>query len=327
MENVIFVTDIGKDPDDVLALVALLNMHAQHEINVLGIVTNCGNAATTKKRAAFVSGIIKERSLNIPVCAGTGNNEHGNVGEHANFFVNSIASKKYVTSAEKIETNVSSFLKNITSNVSHFSFIVCAGFTDVKNFCIEHEQSAKNKLQSLFIMGNGKVINNKVFPDDRSYNNSIDIVSAKMVYDFANNNNINTFFMPSYAVKTAPVNMQFYNKIKNKNTPIFNYLFAVQKKAFKQHYKTAKHNKNKLSDKYNLEWFLRNFTNLTTVKKYCFNTVWKHTTKLYLYDPFTVLIVPQELRKKYFENNNTGNINFLIPKNATEIIDVLLSKL
>ena len=329
-QNVIFVTDIGKDVDDVLALSILCKLHKFNKINLIGIVINCGNVKTLVKRAKLTRNVLSQFDLEIPICFDVNEKVFNNIGVEQNAFNASPIPFNSKHKFKYIYKDISIFFDKILSCVEDKSVTIdiCAPFAEIAKYLSINPSLFSKKVNDVYIMGN-LITGSKCELDTNSYNIMLDKNSANISFDFFQKHDILSYFLPSYTIKTKGVDLKYIKDLGNIH-PVFKNLYKQQKKAYKRHYLHAKNNQNLDKDKYDLARFLKNFTDLNVVRRYKYFTVWKHITNVYLYDPYTVLLSIPYYKKELFNIMTFNSVHLCEIKTSAQpqktVLEILKNK-
>lgn len=327
--NIILITDIGKDPDDTIALHLLCKLHKADKINLLGIIVNCGDYKTLVKRAKLVRNILSQFDLELPICFDSNANVSNALSYDQNTYnAPHIAFKNAHKKYKYISKDIFQFLDTTLSLCGDQSVTldICSTFNDIAKYLGYNPKLFLSKIKDLYIMGNAIYKDDHISLDTKSYNIKLNIHSANNVVDFVKKYDINTYFLPSYAIKQKSVDTKYIRQLCVID-PIFKNLYNQQKQSYKRHYLHAKNNQDIEKDKYTLSRFIKNFTDLNIVRRYQFCTIWKHVTNIYLYDPYTVLLSIPKFQKALFDITSYGPIHICQCKTDSHpnhvILDVL----
>ena len=189
--KIILDTDIGYDPDDVLALLFAIN---SPEIEILGITTSFEftgfKQQITKKILALVG------RTDIPVRAGMDfvnlkyfpssyqteeSKKHGS--KHAKRNGKGIFPPTINRYCKPENEFAPIFIKNMAEKYPGKISLICIGPLTNVGYLTRRYPEAASKLKAIYLMGG--VVNNKVLPGKREFNIRADVVAAQSVYGYA----------------------------------------------------------------------------------------------------------------------------------------------
>ena len=193
--NVVVVTDIGKDIDDTIALLFLMELHKKNIINLKAVIT-CGGR--TSDRAKVASILLRHvlGTNNIIIIHGS------DVRVDDSAFLNS----DVLTHPISDDINISNETHQIDC-VLNDSHVVCLGpVTDIAS-----NITLKNKPKSLLIQGQAT---KSLQPDPESYNLRCDIEAAELLFKRGRELNIPIVLLGKYAAYECPIKQEHIEYIK-----------------------------------------------------------------------------------------------------------------
>jgi inosine-uridine nucleoside N-ribohydrolase len=223
-QNVLLITDIGGDIDDILALYTLLG--SKETVNLVGIVV-CGGEH--RKRAILTHRILELLDVKkVPIIAELNDNH--------------LKSSHEFSMPSEFESLLESELPNeiVTSNAYIIDLIkkyyddiviVCIGPTTPLADAIRLDGTFSAGISKFYIQGHVIVDEEQLIPDTvNSYNLREDKQSAMIVFENLQKNNVPFVSLGKYAAYQCPISKQLFESWSSTSKAplhIFNYVRRV----------------------------------------------------------------------------------------------------
>jgi len=325
MQNVLIVTDINKDPDDLLMLIMAAALHKRGKINLLGVITTSGCDSVTLNRAKYARGILNALDADIPVCAGSGKQyESVEATTSMNMFVDTQEVRGFVKEGSRVEVKPLEFLRRCLEQVDDktLSLLCVAGMTDVARLMIAERQLFLDKIEKIAVMGGVTFDDKDKVGLSNAYNNLCDFSAAELVKGFSIDNNIRTLVVDREAARKVSVDIEFYRTLLAGGHPVGVHAYNVQSEAFKEMINGIQNGTN--LKRHTMEWFFEKFTTITLSDYDKFRNadpalIVNMVDRQNLYDPLTLMALVESEFKDMFAIDKHNNILLPVPKQIREI--------
>lgn len=294
-KSLVVLTDIGRDHDDELALIVMAALLKLELIDLKAIITTL---KPSYERAQLAKGVLDTLGIrNIPIGVGSNIDENYSIQPYE-------FNASYMSEPSKFATQ-DELLREVFKNApdSSIDFLLIAGLTDANQFIKENLKLAKQKIKKVVIMGGFSSDNEKHIKDkdgflipDTSYNNNVDMASAKELYKLLQENNIPIVTVTKQAAMACAISPQFYEELAATKSPLGIRLSDAQSGSIKHLWhrvflKADDPLREGLPGYCNKEWFLKTFTkNLPEYSRLTQeDSVWPYVNKLNAYDPIALL--------------------------------------
>ena len=331
MQNVLIITDVNKDPDDLITLIMAAALHKRGKMNLLGVLTTSGDETATLNRAMYAKGILNSLNLNVPVCAGSGKQYKTDIErESMNLFVNTSEVRKYMGAGPDVERKPREFLTRIFEQAQdkNISLLCVAGLTDIARFVITDKRLFLDKIDKIAIMGGIYLSPSGKVKLDEAYNNMCDFSAAEVVRKFSVEQNIKTVVINRDAVRKVPVDFEFYRTMLAGEHPVGVHAYNIQFAAFESMIKSVQDGTN--IKRHTIEWFFKTFTTIQTEDYKKFRNadpalIVNMIDRINLYDPLTLMALLEDEFAELFAYTQHEQIYLPSPKRTREIYEAFYS--
>ncbi len=305
-EKTLVLTDIGRDPDDMAALVLGSDLTRNGVLKIEGVVSTLTPA---EKRAQLARYTLDEVGLkSVPVGVGSDLPSLAKEDIHPYEFdgLPPDLPTQYDTAATVFQRTLEK-AENGSLNV-----LTIAAFTDLSNYLQsspEAQELFKQKVKKAVIMGgvateNGQVVlNEKGFMvPDTSANYEFDRDAAAHAFDFFQTSKVPMTLVSRHAVYEVPLSRETLDQLAATKRPIGIRLRENYKEGFKSFWDrltlTTGNPKRALPARCNRDWFSSMFCEGKQIQGDSFD--WQHIKKIYPYDAVAMLACPPSYRKRFF---------------------------
>ncbi|KAH8587685.1 hypothetical protein B0O99DRAFT_694240 [Bisporella sp. PMI_857] len=272
--RVAVISDIGKDLDDLTALVVLAELHRLQVIELVGVVTNLHPAA---KRARLARGALDKMSLrDIPVGIGSQGippeDEASKIHKENHYefgYCDFLAAEN-----DRIEDG-SSLLHNIFSNAikdkCKVKLLLISSLMDIAEFSSKFPGLlTKDSLDHVHIQGAYSVDpqTNYTTPLKAGANNKYHFKAATVWHDFMNLNDIPSTVWGKAAAFATPISVDFFQELSKDGHDIGRYLKRIHWHQERHFYTSCGHQDTRFASFMNEEWYLINKTSWTPSSSY-----------------------------------------------------------
>lgn len=302
------LTDIGRDQDDMAALVVGSDLTRNHGVlKIEGVIATLTPAV---KRTQLAGYTLKEVGLkSVPV--GVGSDLPSLAKEDVHPYEFEGLPPDLPTQYDTASTVFERVLQDAKD--SSLTSLNIAAFTDLSHYLDSSPRAQelfKRKVERAVIMGgvkteNGQVaLNDKGFmvPDD-SANYEFDRDAAAHAFDFFQTSKIPMTLVSRHAVYEVPLSRETLDQLAATGRPIGIWLRENYKEGFKSFWDrltlTTDNPKRALPARCNRDWFSSMFCEGKQIQGDRFD--WQHIKKIYPYDAVAMLACPPSYRKRFFD--------------------------
>lgn len=315
-EKIIVLTDIGRDPDDMLAFILASYLAKQYEIEIVAAVSTL---TPSIKRAQLAEYTRNEVSLDS-FLVGAGSDLPTLKEEHVHDYEFSALPKiDYKT------IDAWSVFKNALTNASDKSLtmLVIAAFTDLSGFLQSSFHCAelfKQKVNKVVIMGGIATDQETIYLNkngflepDNSANYGFDPDAASFAITFFQKHNIPIVFVSRFCAYASQLPRQVFDDIQNTGHCLGYYLFNVAQTGFQLLWNRANlplgDESRSLPDRCDRQWFLDTFCD--GIKVTDDKNIWPYIKKISAYDPLALIACSSKLSRKFFvpQEIKVGEVN------------------
>jgi inosine-uridine nucleoside N-ribohydrolase len=310
-EQVVFITDVATDKDDLEALAAMKAL--DRKIQVKGVVTAVG---WPQRRASFAQYALDQLEIsNVPVIPGSA------VGktdadlkdyEEKQFSV----AEKAGYQAERDQSSGELFNKILADAADHsLTFNLIASHSDLATF-LENEQNQAlfaQKVKKVMMMGGGTVAKdeitgqNQLFPDN-SNNYTFDKAASAFVFKTLQELGVPIVAVSRLAAAQVAFEPAFYDQLvaSSHEHPVAVLIRDSAKEGIEALWKRAiappgNPARKSLPDDRDRNWFLKTFCGGKEVSDQEGSDIWPHILQFLPYDLLATVAIVPEYFEKYFE--------------------------
>lgn len=328
-KKLVIITDAGRDHDDEVALTVAAGLSKAGSLSIACVVANLKPALM---RARLVKGILDTVGLSdVPVGVGTAVDENSNPQPYE-FDASYLSRQESFPDGQLLlkETFAKADDKSLT-------LLLISGLTDANLFIQNNLELVKRKLDRVVIMGGVLSEQNDVKRDDRgfilpdeSYNQKVDMQSARSFYHSAQAAGIPLTVVSRFSVMACAMNVEFYELLAKEDSPIGKRLCAAQAESIRHLWYRIFLDVNDVKREglppyCNKEWFLKTFTDNTGKAQHLSQNddIWPHITKINAYDPIAMIaaVRPDLFVPLKVKNGGTDNQVIGLNSMATGIPD------
>jgi tetratricopeptide (TPR) repeat protein/inosine-uridine nucleoside N-ribohydrolase len=295
---VIVFTDIGKDVDDVLALVVLACLKRTFILNPLAVIATL---SPQDERARLARAVLDSLGLpDVPVGIGTDGGSKDSVelhcfdtGRNQNLLHASVLIPRILKEAES---------KSVT-------LLCLANLKDIGELIVKHPDLFSDKIKNVVIMGGASFseANERLEPDETAYNNNCDPAAARMVYLECQQRNITTTTISRYAAYDCPFAISKLDNLQLKcNHLLASEIHEASTKAIltlwqKVNMPAWMSGRGRLPSRCDRDWFCRFFgVDIDDDAGPNATDSWLRSANIYLYDALATLNCVEAYQELYF---------------------------
>jgi hypothetical protein len=300
---VVVITDVGKDYDDLSALIVLREFHRLGLIQLRAVVANLMPADKRARLARAALDSLGLRDVTVPVARGT----RGSSDEHeelAHEFSGGefVATPDFSSSQLDGQDLLHRVYRTAKMEGEKLYLLCLSSLQDIHKFADKHpELVVENTAEVHMQGGNYFTREGKLEPDCKAANNRFHLDAAKAWHSFIQTNAIPSYTYTKTAAFAAPLSSDVFKELEATGHSIGAYLRRVQVEQDVAFYKRACESdpQKRFAPFMDQEWFLANKTNwqleqregerLPTDK-----AIVPYLTKLVLYDAHAALGVAGE---------------------------------
>ncbi|KAL7531282.1 hypothetical protein ACHAWF_003707 [Thalassiosira exigua] len=307
---VIVITDIGRDIDDALALIALSSLKTMFMLNPVAVITTSftdggrdgPSMPPDEKRACLCRLILDSLSMeDVPVGLGT---DVPCPGEKITLHCFESLANQNPFRFEKGSQLMTRILTN--SEPRSVKILCISNLKDISELMVKQLDLFRSKVKEVVVMGGAGYLKSReqIIPDDSAFNNSCDIQAARHVYAECQQNAIPTLTVSRYAAYECPLNVSFLDGLQNTSHLLAGEVRNANFKAMQQLWKKVNMpawmpGRGKLPARCNRKWFLDFFNVDIDDETYTSQYVWENSS-LYLYDSFAMISCADAYVDLYF---------------------------
>ncbi|KAL7447257.1 hypothetical protein ACHAXM_011041 [Skeletonema potamos] len=295
---VIVFTDIGKDVDDVLALVVLACLKRTFILNPLAVIATL---SPQDERARLARVVLDSLGLpDVPVGIGTDGGSKDSVelhcfdtGQNHNLLHGSMLIPRILKEAES---------KSVT-------LLCLANLKDVGELIVKHPGLFSDKVKHVVIMGGASFseANERLEPDETAYNNNCDPAAARMVYLECQHRRIPTTTISRSAAYDCPFAISKLDNLQLKcNHLLASEIHEANTKAILTLWKKVNMlawmpGRGRLPSRCDRDWFCRFFgIDIDDDAGPNATDSWLQSANIYLYDALATLNCVEAYQELYF---------------------------
>lgn len=265
---IVVFTDVGKDYDDLAALLVLKEFHRLQLIELRAVVANLMPA---EKRARFARAVLDSLGLrHVPVAWGTrGSPEDHEELKHELEFneVESCGGDSVASEDVPLEEGQALLLKVYESakeNGEKLYLLCLSSLQDIHEFASNHSDLVANYTAEVYMQGGNYISEEgKLEPDCKAANNLFNLDAAKSWHTFIEAHVIPSRTYTKSVAFAAPLSSDVFVELEATGHPIGAYLRRVQVEQDLAFYERAceSDSEKRFASFMDQEWFLSNKTN------------------------------------------------------------------
>lgn len=241
--NIVIITDIAKDYDDLIAMILLKELDRLKLIKLLGFVANL---SPVEQRAVYGRGALNSLGLhNLPISVGTNGissapNSPAYV-EHSYEFTGQF----YLELKDKPAptSRGTDFLTNVCqaarASGNKITFLLISSLKDISSFTTRHGSLFRSVVSNVVLQGGYSYQNNILTPNLDAANNKIDIPSAIKFHTFLTTHKIKSSVYTKHAAFSVPLTTQLFKDLAATTHILGEHLEKVQIAQDKEFYTCA----------------------------------------------------------------------------------------
>ena len=258
--NVLVITDLAKDYDDLVALTLLKEFHRLGLILLKGFVANL---RPSHERARFGLGALQALGLgNIKIAEGSdGTDKETAVHEHE-----FIEAEKSFMAKPPVEFDAGQdLIRTICEQAAlikeedKISLLLISSLRDINNFAQAEPRLLKSAVSNIILQGGYTLQYGHLIPDDKAANNSFDLPAAIVFHNFMQNNNIPSLVFNKIATFHVDISNQWFKDLEATGHVIGKHLRETQLAQERAYYTQAASGK-PFAPFMTQEWYLKNKT-------------------------------------------------------------------
>jgi len=304
-ENTVVLTDIGRDSDDMMALVLGSRLVRDRTMDIKGVVSTLTPASRRAQLARYTLDMVG--LSDVPVGVGSNIPSLGEDQVHPYEF----RGLPYRT--EQKVTGSQIFERTLRQVGDHsLNFLVIASFTDLSLYLARTQDAQelfRKKVKNVIIMGgvavdDGQVIRNGkgFFIPDTSANYQFDPEAAASAFDFFQASNIPMTLVSRHAVNAAQLPRETLDTLGETGHPVGQWLKNVSEEGFNSLWERsnlpADDPSRALPARCDRAWFITTFCGGEQVQPG--DPIWPHIKSISVYDPIAMLAVSPSLSETFF---------------------------
>jgi hypothetical protein len=290
---IVVITDVGKDYDDLAALVVLTEFHRLELVELRAVVANLVPA---DKRAHLAKAVLESLGLpNVPVACGT----RGSPDEHE-VLDHEFNEPEFGKSDFKALGDGKVLLLEVYRNAKEKGeklYLLClSSLQDIQEFASAHSDLVTENTAEVHMQGGNHISSeNELEPDSEAANNRFNLDAAKKFHSIIQRKGITSHTYTKTAAFTAPLTSEVFEQLEATGHPIGAYLRRVQVKQDVAFYKRAceRNPEKRFVPFMDQEWFLTNKTswqaNVGGEARPTGEGIIPYLTKIVLYDVLAAL--------------------------------------
>jgi inosine-uridine nucleoside N-ribohydrolase len=289
---IVVITDVGKDYDDLAALVILTEFHHIGLVEVRAVVANLMPA---EERAHLAKAALDSLGVgHVPIACGTqGSPDDHEVLDHE--FNGAEFSRGDSEALEDGQNLLLKVYQNAKERGEKLHLLCLSSLQDINEFAFEHKNLVVECTADVYMQGGNRLSKERgLEPDENAANNRFNIKAAKEWHSFIQTHNIPSHTYTKGAAFDVPLSSKVFMELEATGHPIGAYLRRVQVEQDLAFYKQAcESDPNKRFAPFmDQKWFLANKTNWHASEGDNLPTgeeIIPHLTKIVLYDVHAAL--------------------------------------
>lgn len=308
-ENILIFTDIGRDPDDMAALVLGKSLVDSKHITIAGVIATTTPA---RKRAELTRFTLDEVGLpDIPVAEGS-NLPTLEIGHIHPYEFRDLPDQYREAELQKSQQLTRDILENAADN--SLNILIIAAFTDCHRFIKSSPDAArlfKRKVKHVTIMGGVQTEGDEVALDsqgfikpDKSYNYNCDTESSTETIKYLQEQQIPVTFVSRYAAHAAQLPVVAYDQFEQTGNPVGRILKGINQEVFEVLWATANlpadDPRRTLAPHFNRTWFQNIFCKGQEIDLQEGESIFPHVQGVNVFDPLALLSVSRTHSREHF---------------------------
>jgi inosine-uridine nucleoside N-ribohydrolase len=304
--SLVALTDIGRDPDDMIAMVLGSALSTNQQIDIKAVISTLTPAA---RRAQLARYTLDSVGLpDVPVAVGSDLPVLKEADVHPYEFRGLPEQRTdYPNASELIKETLRS------AKDASLTMLVIASFTDLSQYLTssqEAQELLQKKVKRLVIMGGVKTENNQVvlnekgfMTPDTSSNYEYDRDAASYALDFFQTAKIPMTFVSRYAAYAAQLSRETFDEIAETEHPLGVWLKDMNQEAFASLWERANlppdhPARGGLPARCDRNWFIHTFCGGEEIGQG--QSVWEHIKTISVYDPIATLATSPSHVEEFF---------------------------
>mmetsp|Transcript_6284 Transcript_6284/g.10254 ORF Transcript_6284/g.10254 Transcript_6284/m.10254 type:complete len:865 (-) Transcript_6284:37-2631(-) len=298
-QPVIVFTDIGKDVDDVFALVVLACLKRMFILNPLAVI---GTLSPQDERARLARIVLDSLGLpDVPVGIGTDGGSKDSVEMHC------FDNEQNLLNLPFGSVLISQILKDAAPK--SITLLCLANLKDISELIVKQPGLFSEKIKNVVIMGGASYseANERLEPDETAYNNNCAPAAARMVYLECQKLKIPTTTVSRSAAYDCPFSIDKLNNLHLKcNHLLASEIYEANTKAIlhlwnKVNLPVWNPGRGRLPPRCDREWFCNFFrVNIDDKAEPNATDSWLRSANIYLYDALATLNCVDAYQELYF---------------------------
>jgi inosine-uridine nucleoside N-ribohydrolase len=299
-------TDIGRDCDDMAALVLGSYLTKDHVLKIEGVVSTLTPAAKRAQLARYTLDTVG--LVSVPVGVGS---DLPSVAEEDIHLYEFRDLPDQPMQSKRASTVLERTLRQAEDG--SLNFLIIAAFTDLSNYLKSSGDARKlfkQKVKRVVIMGGVKItkegeaaLNEKGFMvPDTSANYQYDPDAASYAFDFFQTSKVPMTLVSRHAVYEAQLPRETLDALARTGHPIGRWLRDMSQEAFTSLWERANlpvdNTKRSLPARCDRKWFLTTFCEGEPIQEG--ESVWRYIKKISVYDPIAMLACAPTYRERFF---------------------------
>jgi hypothetical protein len=259
--HIFTITDLAKDYDDLLAMIALKELHRLRVVVLKGFVANLTDQ---EKRARFGRGALDALGLtNVEIGVGSVGDVKRVHDEQSHEFKNSEA---FIASPGTILPDGQDLLRKAFSAAAEskerLTLLLISSLMDIAQFAKTDPEILKNGLSNVVIQGGYRVINGVLMADLAAQNNKFDPEGAAKFHEFMQKNQIESAAWSKVVATNTPISENLFKMLDSSQHCLGRYLRQAQLSQDQNFYEASCGPKSgRFAPYMRQEWFIANKTN------------------------------------------------------------------
>ena len=298
-QPVIVFTDIGKDVDDVFALVVLACLKRMFILNPLAVIATL---SPQDERARLARVVLDSLGLpDVPVCIGTDGGSQDLVEMHC------FDNEQHLLNLPYGSVLIPRILKD--AEPKSVTLLCLANLKDISELMVKQPDLFSEKIKNVVIMGGASYseASERLEPDETAYNNNCDPAAARMVYLECQKLNIPTTTVSRSAAYDCPFTINNLNNLRLKcNHLLASEIYEGNSKAIltlwnKVNLPVWNPGRGRLPPRCDKDWFCKFFRVTIDDEEGPHATdSWLRSATIYLYDALATLNCVEAYQELYF---------------------------
>lgn len=290
---IVVITDVGKDYDDLAALVVLKEFHRLRLVELRAVVANLVPA---DKRAYLAKAALKSLGLpGVPVaCGSRGSPDEHEVLDHE--FNEAEFGKSDFKALGDGKDLLLEVYRNAKDKGEKLYLLCLSSLQDIQEFASAYPDLVTENTAEVHMQGGNYISSeNQLEPDSKAANNRYNLDAAKKFHSIIQRKGITSHTYTKTAAFEAPLTSEVFEQLEATGHPIGAYLRRVQVKQDVAFYKQAceRNPEKRFAPFMDQDWFLSNKTswqaNVGGEARPTGEEIIPYLTKIVLYDVLAAL--------------------------------------